>query len=130
MIAMRAAPRLRGAVRLNREGGPSVECRLRLSPASPFQDRSMKDYLDLLRRIRKEGAWQDNRTGIRTQAISGACLSFDLRAGFPAVTTRRLAFKTFMGEMCGFLRGADSAAEFRALNCPIWDANANLNQAW
>jgi len=90
----------------------------------------MKDYLDLLRRIRNEGAWQDNRTGIRTQAISGACLSFDLRRGFPAVTTRRLAFKTFIGEMCGFLRGADSAAEFRALNCPIWDANANLNQAW
>jgi thymidylate synthase len=90
----------------------------------------MKDYLELLRRIRREGSWQENRTGIRTQAISGASLAFDLSTGFPAVTTRRLPFKTFMGELCGFLRAADSAAEFRALNCKVWDANANENAAW
>ena len=90
----------------------------------------MKPYLELLARIRQEGSWQDNRTGIPTQSISGASLSFDLQQGFPAITTRRLAFKTFMGELCGFLRGADNAAGFRALNCAIWDANANQNQAW
>ncbi len=90
----------------------------------------MKTYLDLLRRIRAEGTWQSNRTGIRTQAVSGATLVFELAEGFPAVTTRRLPFKTFMGELCGFLRGAHSAADFRALNSKIWDANANENAAW
>jgi thymidylate synthase len=90
----------------------------------------MKTYLDLLNTILQEGSWQDNRTGIRTIAISGANLKFDLSLGFPAVTTRKLPFKTFMGEMCAFLRGAQSAADFRAMNCKIWDANANQNAAW
>lgn len=90
----------------------------------------MQSYLDLLRRILDQGQWQDNRTGIRTCAVSGASLRFDLREGFPAVTTRRLPFKTFMGELVAFLRGADSAADFRTLGSGIWDANANRNQQW
>jgi thymidylate synthase len=90
----------------------------------------VKGYLELLRTVLDEGAWQENRTGIRTKAISGAMLKFDLAAGFPAVTTKRLAFKSAMGELCGFLRGATSAAEFRALGCKVWDANANENAHW
>lgn len=90
----------------------------------------MQSYLDLLRRILDQGHWQENRTGIRTRAISGASLRFDLRTGFPAVTTRRLPFKTFMGELVAFLRGSDSAAQFRALGSGIWDANANRNSQW
>lgn len=90
----------------------------------------MKSYLNLLRQILQDGTWQDNRTGIRSQAISGACLKFDLERGFPAVTTRKLPFKTFMGELCGFLRAESSAAQFRAMNCKIWDANANENKDW
>ena len=90
----------------------------------------MRPYLDLLRTVLQEGAWQENRTGIRTRAISGAMLKFDLAAGFPAVTTKRLAFKSAMGELCAFLRGATSAAEFRALGCKVWDANANASPQW
>lgn len=90
----------------------------------------MQNYLALLTRILNEGRWQTNRTGIRTCAVSGALLRFDLKAGFPAVTTRKLPFKTFMGELVGFLRGRQSAADFRALGAKIWDANANDNQAW
>jgi thymidylate synthase len=90
----------------------------------------MKAYLDLLQTILDTGSWQQNRTGIRTLAISGACLKFDLQQGYPAVTTRKLPFKTFMGEMVGFLRGSQSAAEFRALGCKIWDQNANENSQW
>jgi thymidylate synthase len=90
----------------------------------------MQSYLDLLQRILDQGHWQDNRTGIRTRAISGASLRFDLRDGFPAVTTRRLPFKTFMGELVAFLRGSQSAADFRALGSGIWDANANRNAQW
>jgi thymidylate synthase len=87
-------------------------------------------YLDLLQTILDTGTWQANRTGIRTRAISGAMLKFDLAEGYPAVTTRKLPFKTFMGEMVGFLRGCQSAADFRALGCRIWDQNANENTQW
>ena len=90
----------------------------------------MRPYLELVRTILETGTWQENRTGIRTKAISGASLKFDLEDGYPAVTTRRLPFKTFMGEMCAFMRASDSAADFRAMNCKIWDANANENGAW
>jgi len=90
----------------------------------------MKAYLDLVRSIFEQGAWQDNRTGVRTLSLPGACLRFDLREGFPAVTTKRLAFKSAIGELVGFLRGADSAADFRALGCRVWDQNANENHAW
>ena len=90
----------------------------------------MKAYLDLVRSIFEQGAWQDNRTGVRTLSLPGACLRFDLRQGFPAVTTKRLAFKAAMGELVGFLRAADSAADFRALGCRVWDQNANENRAW
>jgi len=90
----------------------------------------MKPYLDLVRTILAEGHWQDNRTGVRTCSLPGAMMRFDLRAGFPAVTTKKLAFKSAIGELVGFLRGAASAADFRALGCKVWDQNANENAAW
>jgi len=57
-------------------------------------------------------------------------MRFDLRQGFPAVTTKRLAFKSVMGELVGFLRATRSAAEFRELGCKVWDQNANENADW
>ncbi|NYT35741.1 thymidylate synthase [Allopusillimonas soli] len=90
----------------------------------------MKQYLDLIRDIFDNGSWQENRTGIRTRSIPGAMMRFDLQQGFPAVTTKKLAFKSAVGEMVGFLRGARSAADFRDLGCKVWDQNANENAAW
>lgn len=90
----------------------------------------MENYHNLLREILTTGTWEENRTGIRTQSIPGAMLEFDLRDGFPAVTTKKLAMKAVVGELIGFLRGATSAAEFRALGCNVWDQNANENAAW
>lgn len=90
----------------------------------------MQSYLDLIRQIRAEGAWQDNRTGIRTLAISGAMLKFDLAQGAPLLTVRKMATKSIAAELCGFLRGVTSAADFRALGAKIWDANANENKDW
>lgn len=85
----------------------------------------MKQYLDLLRTVRDTGIRQSNRTGIDTLTIPGAMLKFDLRDGFPAVTTKRLAWKGVVGELIGFLRGSSSLAEFKALGCNVWDANVN-----
>ncbi len=90
----------------------------------------MNQYLNLVQEIFANGSWQDNRTGIRTLSISGAMLKFDLQQGFPAVTTKKLAFKSAIGELVGFLRGYRSAAEFRSLGCKVWDQNANENAQW
>jgi thymidylate synthase len=90
----------------------------------------MKSYLELIQTVLDQGSWQDNRTGIRTLSLPGAMLRFDLQQGFPAVTTKKLAFKTAVGELVGFLRASRSAADFRALGCKVWDQNANENQAW
>ncbi|QCP50521.1 thymidylate synthase [Trinickia violacea] len=90
----------------------------------------MKQYLDLVRTILDTGTWQENRTGIRTISIPGAMMRFDLQQGFPAVTTKKLAFKSAIGEMVGFLRASRSAADFRDLGCKVWDANANDNPQW
>src|SRR6476620_956749 len=90
----------------------------------------MKPYLDLVRTILDTGSWSDNRTGIRTISIPGAMMRFDLAEGFPAVTTKKLAFKSVVGELAGFLRASRSAADFRALGCKVWDQNANENADW
>lgn len=90
----------------------------------------MKQYQDLVRTILDTGSWQDNRTGIRTISIPGAMMRFDLQQGFPAVTTKKLAFKSVVGELVGFLRASRSAADFRALGCKVWDQNANENADW
>jgi thymidylate synthase len=90
----------------------------------------MKQYLQLVQAVLETGTWQENRTGVRTITIPGASMRFDLRDGFPAITTRRLPFKSAVGELVGFLRGYRSAADFRALGCKVWDRNANDNAQW
>lgn len=91
----------------------------------------MKQYQDALRSILTEGTWQPNRTGIDTiKSPRPIITQFDLRKGFPALTGRRAPFKSAMGELCGFIRGVTSAADFRALGCKFWDQNANENAQW
>lgn len=90
----------------------------------------MKQYLNLLERVLEEGKWQQNRTGIPTKRIEGAMLEFNLKEGFPAVTTKKLAWKNVVGELLGFIRGYTDAEMFRELGCKIWDQNANENEAW
>lgn len=90
----------------------------------------MKNYLSLLQDVLDNGTRQANRTGIDAISLPGAMLKFDLAEGFPAVTTKQLAFKAVAGELVGFLRGYDNAADFRSLGCRIWDQNANENAAW
>jgi thymidylate synthase len=89
-----------------------------------------EEYLKLMNETLMSGARQRNRTGIDSFMIPGAMLKFDLQKGFPAVTTKKLAFNAVKGELIGFLRGYTSAAQFRELGCNIWNQNANENQAW
>lgn len=90
----------------------------------------MRQFLQLVQAILDGGTWQENRTGVRSISIPGASMRFDLRDGFPAITTRRLPFRSAVGELVGFLRGYRSAADFRALGCKVWDQNANENAQW
>lgn len=90
----------------------------------------MIQYQDLLREVAVKGKRRENRTGISTFGITGAMLKFDMADGFPAMTTKRLAFAQVVGELLGFIRAYDNAEQFRALGCRIWDANANKNTNW
>lgn len=92
----------------------------------------MQQYLDLCRHVIENGEWVTNeRTGKRCLAVIGAVLAYDLSEGrVPVVTTKKLAWKPAIAEMLGYLRGYDSAAQFRALGCNTWNANANENTAW
>lgn len=91
----------------------------------------MQNYHQLLQRTLDEGIDQYNtRTGKTCRAIVGHQVQYDLREGFPGLTTRKLPIKNIIGELLGFFRGYDNAADFRALGCTFWDANANETAAW
>ena len=92
----------------------------------------MKQYLALAKRIVDEGHMIVNeRTGINCQTVINADLEYNVGAGeFPMITTRKTFYKSAIAELLGYLRGYDSAADFRAIGTPTWDANANLNEAW
>jgi thymidylate synthase len=90
----------------------------------------MRNYLELLHRVMTHGKRHENRTGVATRRILGAQLDYYMDEGFPAVTTKKLAFGAVKGELLGFIRGCTSAADFRDLGCQIWNQNANENNAW
>lgn len=90
----------------------------------------MKQLHDNLQFILDNGVWMTNRTQYRSLMVPGLTMRFNLQDGFPAVTTKKLAFKAAIGELVGFLRAARSAADFRALGCKVWDQNANENAQW
>lgn len=66
----------------------------------------MKQYLDLLQDILDNGEVKDDRTGVGTISVFGRSLRFDLRQGFPAVTTKKLAWKACSGELLWFIEGS------------------------
>ena len=90
----------------------------------------MKQYLEVVQQVMEHGSWQKNRTKYRTLSVPGLYMRMDLQKGFPAVTTKKLAFKSAVGEILGYVRGYSSAADFRALGCKAWDQNANENADW
>ena len=91
----------------------------------------MENYHQLLRLTMEQGVDQYNtRTNKLCRALVGHQVQYDLRQGFPALTTRKLPFKNIVGELLGFFRGVTSAADFRALGCHFWDINANETPAW
>ena len=92
----------------------------------------MKEYLDLCKRILSEGTDVFNaRTGKTCKTVIDASFVYDVGANkFPLLTTRKSYYKAAVAELLGYLRGYDSAQQFREIGCNTWNANANENQAW
>ena len=83
--------------------------------------KSMEQYLDLMRRVRDHGARKSDRTGTGTLSIFGHQMRFDLREGFPLVTTKKLHVKSILHELIWFLQGDTNIAYLKANGVSIWD---------
>jgi thymidylate synthase len=81
----------------------------------------MRQYLELVRAIRDHGAPKEDRTGTGTLSLFGYQMRFDLGAGFPVVTTKKLHIRSIIHELLWFLKGDTNVAYLHEHDVSIWD---------
>ncbi len=87
----------------------------------------MRPYLELMRHVREHGARKEDRTGTGTLSVFGYQMRFDLRQGFPLLTTKKLHLRSIIHELLWFLRGDTNIAYLRDNGVRIWDEWADEN---
>jgi thymidylate synthase len=85
----------------------------------------MRPYLDLLADVLERGERRTDRTGTGTISVFGAQTRYDLRQGFPLVTTKKVLFPAVVRELLWFLRGSTNIHDDLHQHTPIWDAWAD-----
>ena len=90
----------------------------------------MHEYLRIAKKVITHGIRKKNRTGTDHIGYIGDMAEYYMYEGFPIVTTKYVPFKMVVGEMLGFLRAYNNAADFRHLGVSVWDKNANENETW
>ncbi len=87
----------------------------------------MKPYLELVRHVLEHGEEKKDRTGTGTISVFGYQSRYDLREGFPLVTTKKVLFDAVVRELLWFLRGATNINDGLKAYTPIWNAWADEN---
>jgi thymidylate synthase len=81
----------------------------------------MQEYLDLVREVMEDGIERGDRTGTGTTSVFGVQKKYDLRKGFPMVTTKKVRFDAILRELLWFLRGSTNINDDLTQHTPIWD---------